>query len=210
MGIRLAQMWNVPRLFHYSLDHFERQFKAEKIHPAVVLAIARENGIPSLIRPAIEALAEPTASLHSWCCDVEVLRYVQVGEIGAIARMKERLYNARVAILDVPLVTHRTSCTDSVSCEIVWDAYWNAKVGRKARRLYDGSVAHQLWFIRSSDVLGAKVPGMDLACLAATIDKVGSNLCWFSDRQIIEGAVRHLMIPERFPDWCGVNSDVRN
>ena len=88
-GIRLAQMWNVPRLFRYSLDHFKRQFHAGNIHPAVVLAIAQENGIPSLIKPAVEALAEPPMTLLSWCSEDKILCYVQVEEVSAIARMKE-------------------------------------------------------------------------------------------------------------------------
>ena len=208
-GLRLAQMWNVPRLFHYSLDHFRRQFIAQKIHPAIVLAVARENGIPSLIRPAVESLAKPTASLHSWCCDVAITQYVQVEEISAIARMKERLYNARLAILDVPPVTHGGNCVDTVGCGIVWGHYWNVRVGGKVRKVYDGTLSHQLWFIRS-ELLTSQIPGMTKSCRVMTVDKVGMNSCWSSNRQIVDGAVGHLMVVERLPDWSGVDSNGNN
>lgn len=200
MGIRLAQMWNVPRLFNYSLDHFKRQFHAGAIHPAVVLAIARENGIPSLIRPAVEALAEPTATLLSWCARDDVLCYTQVKEVSAVARMKERLYTARLSILDVPPVVHGSDCVDTGSCAVVWEHYWHTRIGKKVRKLDDGAVANQLWFIRS-DILGANIPGMRQSCLTTTVEKVGENPCWYADRMIIDGAILYLMVTERVPDW---------
>jgi hypothetical protein len=72
-----------------SLNQLRWQFIVQKIHPAIVHAITSKNGIPSLIRPAIKSLVKSTASLHSWCCDIAITQYVQVEEIGAIARMKE-------------------------------------------------------------------------------------------------------------------------
>jgi len=199
-------MWNVPRLFRYSLDHFRGQVETQKIHPAVALAIGRENGIPSLIGPAIQALAEPAVSLHSWCCNPRILRYVQVEEIGAIVRMKERLYEARLSMVDVPPVTHR-GCADQAGCGSRWERYWHATVGKKVRNLFGGTLVHQLWFIRVTDVLKAEVPGMNPACLSTTIERVEQNPCWLSDKRIIDGAIEHLMVAERLPDWHRVNNN---
>jgi hypothetical protein len=202
MGIRLAQMWNVPRLFNYSLDHFKRQFRSGMIHPAVVLAVARENEIPSLIRPAVEALAEPAATLTSWCSKDEILSYTGVKEVSAIARMKERLCAARLSILDVPPVTHGVNCGNVVGCAAAWEHYWLTEVGRKICRLDDDTISHQLWYIRS-EILKVQIPAMSLSCLITVVDTVGANLCWFADRRIIEGAVLHLMVTERIPNWNG-------
>lgn len=200
-------MWNVPRLFNYSFDHFKRQFGAEKIHPAVVLAIAQENGIPSLIRPAVQALAEPTMSLSSWCSNGDVLRYTRVEEVSAIARMKEQLYLSRISILNVPPVIHGSGC-DIVSrgkCELVWAQYWNMVVGKKVWRLLDGKLCYQLWVIWS-DLLKAQIPGMGETCHQMTLEKVGDYSCWFSDRHIINGAIAYLMVSERVPEWHGSDS----
>jgi hypothetical protein len=134
-GIRLAQMWNAPRLFHYSVDHFKRQFGDRKIHPAVVLAVARANGIPSLIKPAVKALADPEVTLYSWGCNSEILCHAAVEEVGAIARMRERLYTARLAILDVPPVSHAVDCANAVGCAQAWERYWHMVVGKKIRKL---------------------------------------------------------------------------
>lgn len=208
-GIRLAQMWNVPCLFRYSLDHFKRQFHAGNIHPAIVLAIARENGIPSLVKPTVEALAEPAMTLSSWCSEVDVLRYLQVEEVSAIARMKERLYLARLAILDIPPVVHASDCNEANKCVIIWTNYWHTKVGKRIRKLEDGAVSNQLCFIRS-DIIRAEVPGIRQPCLDKTIDVVGKYSCWYADRQIIDGTIAYLMVTERIPDWCGSSSNDDN
>ena len=202
-GIRLAQMWNAPRLFHYSLDHFRRQCTAGRIHPAIALAVARANGIPSLIKPAVKALAEPTLPIHSWSCDGAILRYVAVEEIGAIARMKEKLCSARLTMLDVPSMHHAADCASEAICAQAWAWHWNVVVGKKIRRLGDDSIPYQLWYIRSKDVIEAEVPGMGPLCLRITVEHVGGHSCWFSDDRIIEGAVDYLMVPERVPEWSG-------
>lgn len=201
-GIKVAQMWNVPRLFHYSLDHLKRQFNSEKIHPAVILAVARKNGIPALIEPAVEALA--AIPLHGWCCDGEILRHVEVEELGVIARMKEKLHLIRLTLLDVPPAIHDDGCVNRAGCTRAWELYWHMAVGRKLRQL-DGAISHRLWWIRSEDVVKAQVLGMGLACLTGTVTRVGDNPCWFSEIRVIEGAVGHLMVSERIPDWPGIN-----
>lgn len=66
----------------------------------------------------------------------------------------------------------------------------------------DGEVSHQLWFIQS-EILRVQIPGMRQSCLTMTVDKVGASSCWFSDRQIIDGAIAHLMVTGHVPDWCG-------
>ena len=183
IGLRLAQMWNVPRLFCYSFDRLRNLFRDKRVHPVIVLAVAQENRIPSLIRPMVKALAEPAMSLSSWCLDREVLLYMQVDKVGAIARMKEQLYLARISILDIPPVVHGGQCiaTNShQSCELVWEFYWNTAIGKKVRKLADGRVCSQLWLIRS-DLLKAPIPGMGELCRDMTVEKVGSYLCWFSD-----------------------------
>lgn len=202
-GLRLAQMWNAPRLFHHSLDHFRRQCTAGTIHPAIALAVARANGIPSLIKPAVKALADPGFPLHSWSCDSAILRYTTVEEVGAIARMKEKLCAARLTILDVPPVHHAPDCTSEAVCAQAWAWYWTVTVGKKVRRLWDDSIPNQLWFIRSKDVLEAEVPGMGVLCLRITAEHVARHSCWFSDDRIINGAVNYLMVPERVPEWSG-------
>ena len=203
-GLKLAQMWNAPRLFHYCVDHFTRKFNNRKIHPAVVLAVARANGVPSLIKPAVKALADPDATFHSWSCEGEILRYVAVEEMGAIARMRERLQAARLTVLDVPPVTHAADCNDAAGCAQGWERYWYIVVGKKVRKLYDGTATHQLWYIRSVDVLQGEVPSMGKMCLRMTAERVAGNSCWFSDDSIIDGAVEYLMVPERIPDWPGL------
>ena len=111
-------------------------------------------------QPVVSALAEPTMLLHSWCCDNEVLCYIQVEEIGTLAKMKEHIYSMHLAILDVPLVVHRKDCTNAIACGAVWEHYWHTRIGRKVRKLEDGSISNQLWFIQS-ELIGAKVPGMN-------------------------------------------------
>ena len=204
-GIRVAQMWNIPRLFHYSLDHLKRQFDSGKIHPAIVLAVARRNAIPTLIKPSVEALASPTLPLNSWCCDDEILRHMEIGEFGVIARMKVKLQLVRFALLDVPPVIHGEGCIDMGGCAGAWELYWYMKVGKKLRRL-DGEISHRLWCIRSEDVIKAQVPGMGIACLTETVIRVGDNPCWFSETRVVEGAINRLMVHERIPDWEWPNS----
>ena len=201
-GIRIAQMWNVPRLFNYSLDHFKRKFKDGTIHPAVVLGVARQNGIPSLIQPAVEALASPAMSLSSWCSQEELLCYVGVFEVSAIARMKEQLYIARLSLLDVPQALHGKDCPNATNCRVAWESYWLMQVGKKIRRLLDDGISHELWFIRS-EILRAQVDGMRQSCVAMTVDAVGGNKCWEAHKQIVDGATRYLMVVERVPDWMG-------
>lgn len=194
-------MWNVPRLFNYCVDHLRRKAEDEAIHPAIVLAVARATGLPFLIKPAVRRLAESKCSLHSWCCEHEVLQYITVEEVGAIARMKERLYMARLAFVDVPPATHGANCTDTAVCTQAWNHYWHTVVGKKLRKLDDGSVSHQLLCIRTTDVVYGQVPEMGDSCRRLTTEKVASHDCWFADDAIIKGAVEYLMVPERIPDW---------
>ena len=117
--------------------------------------------------------------------------------------MKEKLYSARLAILDVPPVSHTNDCTSQPHCAQAWAWHWHATVGKKLRKLYDDTVTHQLWYIRLTDVLQAEVPGMGLLCLRITAELVAHNACWFSDDRIVGGAVDYLMVPERVPEWSG-------
>lgn len=201
IGLRLAQMWNVPRLFSYCVDHLKRKVEAEAIHPAIVLAVARASGLPSLVKPAVKQLAELKCSLYSWCCEREVLQYVTVDEVGAIARMKERLYMARLAFVDVPPATHSADCANTAVCTQAWNHYWHTVVGKKLRKLDDASASYQLLRIRSTDVVYGQVPAMGDSCRLLTTEKVASHDCWFADDAIVKGAVECLMVPERTPDW---------
>ena len=198
-------MWNVPHLFYYSVDHLGRQFKSGEIHAAVVLAVAWKNGIPTLIKPAVEALANPAVPLHSWCCNVDILHHMDVEEISVIARMRERLYLVRLALQDVPPVVHDRNCADARGCARAWELNWHTKVGKKLRRL-DGSIFHQLGWIRSQEVVKAQVPGMGMECLTQTVMGVGNNECWFAETRVVDGATNHLMVTERVPDWLGINN----
>ena len=172
----------------------------------IALAIARENGIPSLIRPAIEALAESKVSLYSWCSDNSVLQYTGVKEVSTITRLKEHLYLTRLSLLDLPPAIHSKCCVDVAKCRAGWERYWNVEVARKVRKLVDGSVSNELWLIQSN-LLRAEIPGMGRDCLMATVDKVGHHHCWYADSEIVDGAVECLMVDECLPDWRGVGSD---
>jgi hypothetical protein len=196
-------MWNVPRLFHYSLDHLKRQFDDEKIHPAIVLAVARKNGIPTLIKPAVDALT--AIPLHSWCCDEEILCHVAVEEVGVIARMKERLYLICVALLDVPPVIHDEGCGNGGDCARAWELHWHMRVGKRLRQL-SGTASNSLWWIRTEEVIKAQVPGMGLGCLSRTVTNFGDSSCWLSEMRVIDGAIDHLMVSERIPDWPGITN----
>lgn len=116
------------------------------------------------------------------------------------------MYFARLSILDVPPVVHANDCHDANRCVIIWAHYWHTKVGKRIRKLEDGTVSHQLWFIRS-DILRTEVPGIRQPCLDKTIDAVAGYSCWYADRQIIDGAIAYLMVTERIPDWCGSYGD---
>ena len=123
--------------------------------------MARSNGVPSLIRSAVKALAVPDVTLHSWGCKEEILRYVAVEEVAAIARMRERLLTARLAILEVPPVNHAADCTDMGSCVQAWEYHWNTVIRKKIWKLHDGTSYYQLWYIRSMDILQAEVHSVD-------------------------------------------------
>ena len=196
-------MWNVPQLFHYSLDHLKQWFET-KIYLLVMLTVAQVNGIPCLVKLVVRALAGADIPLCSWCSDLEILCYAQVEGVGLITRMKEQLYYARLAFLAVPLVTHGGDCTDTSSCRVVWEFYWSVNVGRRIRVLDDATVSHELWFIRS-EILKAQIPGMTESYCTMTVNGVAANSCWFSEDSILAGAIEHLMVAERVPDWQGVN-----
>lgn len=206
MGLSLAQMWNVPRLFHYSLDHLQRQFHDRQIHPAIVLAIARRNCIPSLIRPAVESLGEAGCTLASWTSDEGILRYMTSLEIGIISQMKEELYLARNSLLDTPRVLHSSECIDASGCELIWEYFWNAVIAKKVGRLADGRACHRLLYIRVYDLLGAKIEEMNEDCRNATLKKIGGHSCWFAEVGIMDAAAERLMVLEHIPEWQGISA----
>ena len=146
-GIRLVQMWNVPHLFYYSLNYFKYQFDTKAIQPMIALAITQENGIPSLIRPAIEALAELKVLLYSWCSDNSAFQYTGVKEVSAITRPKEHLYLTHLSLLGLPPATHSKCCVDVAKHRAGWEQYWNVEVTKKVWKLVDGLVSNELWLI---------------------------------------------------------------
>ena len=198
-AISISRSWSIQHLFGYALDHFRRKFVQGQIHPAVVLGIAREHGIPELIGPAVKALAKPSIPLASWCTDPEVLRHVTLEDVAKISRMKEKLLTARIALSKVPPVAHDpVSCLHSRHdmCSALWRQFWLCDI---VPRLLESSdeVGSQLVWIASEFVVTAKVEGMTKACLTHTIQKVGANAGWKAEVRIPEGAIESLMVPER-------------
>ena len=105
-AISISRSWSIQHLFGYTFDHFRHQFLQGRIHPAIVLGIARKYGIPNLIAPAVRALVRLSVPLASWCINPEILRHNTLEDITMISRMKEKLWLARTALCKVPPVTH--------------------------------------------------------------------------------------------------------
>lgn len=198
-AIAISRQWSIPKLFGYASDHFKRQFTEKKIHPAVVLGVARQHGISDLVEEAVAALAKSKVHFSGWSCDPNILRYLSVEDVAVIGRMKEKLLMARMALCDTPPVVHeeRTCHQDfSPACSAAWKSYWLLKVVPRLLKL-DDEIDNQLWWIRLDCVEKAQVSGMGSACLKLTTDEVQENAGWDAEIKIREGAAMLLRVPER-------------
>ena len=197
-AIAISRQWSIPRLFGYASDHFKRQFTEKKIHPAVVLGVARQYGLPDLVEEAVTALAKSRVHFSGWACDPDILRYLTVEDVAVIGRMKEKLLMARMALCDPPPVIHeqRTCHQDfRPTCSASWKSYWLSKVVPRLLKL-DDEIDTQLWWIRLDWIEKAQVSGMGSSCLKLTTDDVRDNGGWEAEMKTQEGAVMLLMVPE--------------
>jgi hypothetical protein len=197
----ISRQWSVEGLFKYAYDHFRRQFEKGNIHPAVVLGVAREYGIPDLIAPAVKALAKPEIPLASWSTDPDIIRYTTVMDIGTIGRMKEKLIMARFALCTPPRISHdEVICqpTNHPTCSTSWKLFWTSRIVPRLLN-YTGETDNQLWWIKTDRIAKAEVPGMTPACAERTIQEVIAGAAWRVEMRIPEGAVEALMVEE-----CGM------
>lgn len=203
-ALHLAQMWDCRRLFYWALDRLQQRFDGAKIHPAIVLAIARRHGIPTLIKPAILRLASAGLPLGSWTSAPEVLQYMESFELAIIAKMKENIYITRVSLIETPKVVHCAQCSRTAACELIWGFFWTNTISDKVRRIDDWKACHRLEYIRVYDLMVAKIPEMTAGCREATVKRVAENPWWSAEHGIINGAADRLMVAERVPQWAGV------
>lgn len=197
-AISISRQWSIHNLYGYALDHLKRQFLEGKIHPAVVLGVAREYGIPNLIEPAVKALAKTEVHFSSWSTDPNVLRHITVKEIGDIGRMKEKLLLARFALCAVPRVTHDANCPGKTRllCSASWSEFWMSTVVPKLCNL-DGEIDSLLWWIRTDCVAKARVAGMTSKCMEWMVNDVIGSAGWRAETKIPQGAVDALMVSAR-------------
>lgn len=197
-AISISRQWSIHSLYGYAIDHFKRQFVTSKIHPAVVLGVARRFGIPQLINRATEALARPEIPFSSWAKNPDVIRHVSIDELAIIGRMKEKILLARMALCTVPPVVHNYRCAGDarVACTAAWRGFWMGEVVPKLCTI-DEKIGNQLWWIRCDSVEKAQISGMTGECREMTVDFAIDNAGWKSEDMIPRGAAMELMVPER-------------
>ena len=198
-SISLSRQWSIQHIYDYAKDHLQRQFSDGRIHPAIILGIAREHGIPDLVRPAIEALADPKLTFSSWSVDQTITAHVTVTDLGAIGRMKEKLLMARVALCTPPPTTHdEVACRPSLrsTCSTSWKSYWMSTI---VPRLLgsEGKAEGALSQVREGITSTGWIDGMVDECREGTIAGVAGKPGWNAEGNIVEGAVAMLMVPER-------------
>lgn len=196
--ISISRRWSVQHLYDYALDHLQRQFDERRIHPAVALGVAREYGIPSLIEPAVRALADSKVPLASWSTDAEVISYMSVFDLGVIGRMKEKLLMARIALCTpFPAIHDDVTCYTSGRpfCSMAWRDFWVSTIVPKLLSS-DGQIAHKLLWIKDT-ISNAKICGMADRCREWTVGEVVKKPGWLAEWNIPEGAAKILMVPER-------------
>lgn len=197
-AISISRQWSVQNLYNYGLDHLKRRFNSSRIHPAIVLGIARKYGIPDLIRPAVRALSEPDGSVASWLADPEIIHHMSVTDIGVISRMRERIFKIRSLLCTPPPEIHdRQTCsaTGRAMCSASWKSFWVSEVIPRLLVTND-EVASRLPVIRDG-IVGARVPGMMERCTDQTIKSVVDKPGWKAEWNVVDGAVDLLMVAER-------------
>jgi hypothetical protein len=197
-AIFISRQWSIQHLYDYAVDHLQRQFQDNRIHPAVVLGVAREYGIPHLIGPSVKALAKLEMPFSSWSTDKTITCYTTVMDLGVIGRMKEKLLMARIALSSPPRAVHDdTACLPNgrAECSASWREFWNESIIPKLLKT-DGEIENQLWWIRSS-IANTVVPGMAGGCAQQTVVDTISKPGWRAETNIPDGAVNLLMVEER-------------
>ncbi|KAF9790815.1 hypothetical protein BJ322DRAFT_1104464 [Thelephora terrestris] len=197
-AISISRRWSVQSLYNYAFDHFKRKFESGNIHPAIVLGVAREYGIPALISPAVRALASPDISLSSWSVNLDIILHMSVVDIGAIGRMKERLLDTRTALCTPPPDIHdqgTCSGTNRTLCSASWRSFWALEVVPQLLGT-NGKDASWLQEVRDG-VMNVKVLGMMGKCITQTVTGAIGKPAWKAEAKITDGAVKLLMVEER-------------
>ena len=199
-AISLSRQWSVQALYDYARDHLERQFANGQIHPAIILGVARQHGIPDLIRPAVEALANQGITYSSWSTDPTIICHLTVVEMGVVGRMKEKLQMARGALCNPPRIVHdEMACppSNTSTCAASWKRYWALHTIPKLLGI-NGEMEHSLLQIQEEVVSTGRISGMVEECKAKTIaDSVVGMAGWSAEQNIPEGAIGVLMVLER-------------
>jgi len=197
-AISISRQWSAHSLYGYALDHITRQFEDGRIHPAVMLGVAREYGISSLTKPAVKKLAKPEISFASWSTNPNIIRYMTPLDVGTIGWMKEKLVMARIALCTPPPVIHNSTCQhkDHTACLKSWKNFWALAVVPKLLNM-DGEMDNSLWWIRMDCVAKASIQGMAGECSRYTIEEVIRNPGWRAETRIPEGAAELLAVEER-------------
>jgi hypothetical protein len=197
-AVSISRRWSIQNLYDYAFDHLKRQFHHGLIHPAVVLGVAREWGIPDLIEPAVKALADLERPFSSWSTDADVTCYTSVADLGVIGRMKEKLLMARITLCTPPRPVHDDStCLPEhrTTCSALWKEFWSSNIVPRLLRT-GGNIEDQLLWIRDV-VARASIAGMGDRCVEWTVNEAIGKPGWRAEMNIPDGAVKLLMVPER-------------
>lgn len=179
------------------MDHIQRQCADGRLHPAIILGLARRHGIPSLIEPAVRLLARPDRPLFTWASEEAITRHTSVPDIGTIGHMKEKLLLARMRLCSPPAALHDAeTCRPSgrTACSGAWEGFWSATVATKLLK-QDGHRENELWSIRDA-LSDAAISGMREKCILLTKDDVIGKSAWNAEKNIPDGAIRQLMVEE--------------
>jgi len=177
------------------MDHFRRQFLGRRIHPAVVLGIARKYRIPELIEQAVRVLARPGLPLSSWSTDPKIICHTTVIEVGTIGRLKEKILLARFALCAIPPVTHNPACRDGqrARCSSSWKEFWMVNVVPFLTSV-GGEEDMSAWAIRTDCVAAARVHSMTETCMQWAINEAVAHPGWGAEYKMIDGAIEALMV----------------
>jgi len=195
-AILISRQWSIHNLYDYVFDHFKRQFQDGRIHPAVVLSVAWEYGIPDLIEPVVKALAKAEISFTSWSTNPNIVCYTTVTDTGTIGRTKEKLLKACFALCNASLAVHddATCCLkDRARCSASWRSFWASAVVPRLINM-NGDIDNQLWWIQTDCVSKAVVIGMGDKCVEWMTSEVVAKPAWGAESRIPQGAVEALMI----------------
>ena len=197
LAISISRAWSISSLFNYALDNLTRQSKDGRIHPAVVLGLARKHGIPDLIEPSVKALARLDPQLSSWSTEEAIICHNTALELGIIGKMKEKILIARINLCLPPSPQHDNmvcKADDSNTCCTYWKSYWQRTVVPRLLKV-DGQVVDELCIIKRK-IENDTVTGMKEGCAKLTIIDIIRKPAWKAEKNIQAGAVQALMVPQ--------------